>query len=120
MYIIPLSTTPNQTFNCTVPIDGKNRPLSFKLRYNSIAKYWNLTVIDARTKATLIDALPIVVGEYPAANLLEQYDYLNLGSAVVVKEGDLNRAENPDDTNLGSEYYLVWGDTVEQPIRAKV
>lgn len=113
MYIIPLSTAPNQTFNCTVPIDGKNRPLSFKLRYNSIAKYWNLTVIDARTGATLIDALPIMVGEYPAANLLEQYDYLNLGSAVVVKEGDLERAENPDDTNLGTEYYLVWGDTVE-------
>lgn len=113
MYIIPLSTAPNQTFNCTVPIDGKNRPLSFKLRYNNIAKYWNLTVIDARTKATLIDALPIMVGEYPAANLLEQYDYLNLGSAVVVKEGDLDRAANPDDTNLGSEYYLVWGDTVE-------
>lgn len=113
MYIIPLSTAPNQTFNCTVPIDGKNRPLSFKLRYNSVAKYWNLTVIDARTKATLIDALPIMVGEYPAANLLEQYDYLDLGSAVVVKEGNQNRAENPDDTNLGTEYYLVWGDTVE-------
>lgn len=113
MYIIPLSTAPNQTFNCTLPIDGKNRPLSFKLRYNTIAKYWNLTVIDARTNETIIDALPIMVGEYPAANLLEQYDYLNLGSAVVVREGDLKQAVNPDDTNLGTEYYLVWGDTVE-------
>lgn len=113
MYVIPVSTAPNQTFNCTVPIDGKNRPLTFKLRYNNIGEYWNLTVIDARTKETLIDALPLMVGEYPAANLLEQYDYLNLGSAVIVKEGDLDKSENPNDTNLGSEYYLVWGDTVE-------
>lgn len=113
MYVIPLSTAPNQTFNCTIPIDGKNRPLSFQLRYNSIARYWNLTVIDARTKETLIDALPIVVGEYPAANLLEQFGYMNLGSAVVVKEGELQGAKNPDDTNLGTEYYLVWGDTIE-------
>ena len=72
-----------------------------------------MTVIDAVSKATLIDALPIMVGEYPAANLLEQFGYMNLGSAVVVKEGDLQGAENPDNTNLGSEYYLVWGDTIE-------
>ena len=113
MYVIPLTTAPNQTYNCTIPIDGKNRPLSFQLRYNDIAKYWNLTVIDALSKATLIDALPVMVGEYPAANLLEQFGYMNLGSAVVVKEGDLQEAENPDDTNLGTEYYLVWGDTIE-------
>ncbi len=111
MYIIPLTTKPNQTFNCTIPIDGENRPLSFKLRYNSIAKYWNLTIIDGRTKETLIDAIPLMTREYPAANLLEQYDYLGLGSAVIVREGNLP-AENPNDTNLGSEYYLVWGDTV--------
>lgn len=113
MYVIPLTTAPNQTFNCTVPIDGTNRPLTFRLRYNDIAGYWNLTVIDARTKETLIDALPLMVGEYPAANLLEQFDYMGLGSAVIVKEGDLKKAENPNDGNLGSEYYLVWGDTVE-------
>lgn len=113
MYVIPLSTDPNQTFNCAIPIDGNNRLLSFQLRYNSIARYWNLTVIDARTKETLIDALPIMVGEYPAANLLEQFGYLNLGSAVVVKEGELHGTENPNDTNLGTEYYLVWGDTIE-------
>ena len=113
MYIIPLSTEPNQTFNCTIPINGENRALSFRLRYNNIAKYWNLAVIDAITKAVLIDALPLMVGEYPAANLLEQFGYLGLGSAVIVREGELKDAPNPDDTNLGTEYYLVWGDDIE-------
>ncbi len=113
MYVVPLSTEPNQTFNCTIPIDGKNRALSFKLRYNDIAKYWNLTIIDARTNEILVDALPLMVGEYPAANLLEQFDHMGLGSAVIVKEGELKGEANPNDTNLGTEYYLVWGDTIE-------
>lgn len=113
MYVIPLTTEPNQIFNCVIPIDGNNRPLTFRLRYNSIAKYWNLTIIDTRTKVTLIDSIPIIVGEYPAANLLEQYGYLGLGSLVIIKEGDLKTGESPDDTNLGSEFYLVWGDTIE-------
>lgn len=113
MFVVPLSTEPNQTFNCAIPIDGKNRALSFRLRYNDIAQYWNLTIIDARTKETLVDAVPLMVGEYPAANLLEQFDYMGLGSAVIVKEGELQGEAKPNDTNLGSEYYLVWGDTVE-------
>jgi hypothetical protein len=112
MYVIPLTTRPNQTFNCTIPIDGDNRPLSFQLRYNAVAKYWNLTVIDALTKKTLIDALALMVGEYPAANLLEQFSYMGLGSATIVREGEIPTYENPDDKTLGTEYYLVWGDTI--------
>jgi hypothetical protein len=112
MYVIPLTTEPNQTFDCTIPIDGENRQFSFRLRYNSIAEYWNLTVADARTKQTLIDAIPLMAGEYPAANLLGQFSYMKIGSAVIVREGEQPFGENPNDRNLGSEYYLVWGDTL--------
>jgi hypothetical protein len=112
MYIIPLTTQPNQTFNCTIPIDGQNRRLSFALRYNSIADYWNLTVIDGVTNETLIDAIPLQRGQFPAANLLEQYSYMKIGSAVIVHHGKLPPDANPNDRNLGAEFYLVWGDTV--------
>jgi len=112
MYVIPLTTEPNQTFNCTIPINGTNRPLSFQLRYNSIAAYWNLTIIDARTKETMIDAIPLMIGEYPAANLLEQFSYMDIGSAVIVREDDLLETNDPDAENLGAEYYLLWGDTL--------
>ncbi len=112
MYVIPLTTEPNQTFNCTIPIDGVNRRLSFNLRYNSVAAYWSLTVKDGVTNATLIDAIPLLRGQYPAANLLEQYSYMKLGSAVIVHQGELPEGANPDDTNLGAEFYLVWGDTI--------
>lgn len=113
MYVIPLTTEPNQTFHCTIPIDGKNRHLSFDLRYNSIAGYWNLTIKDGVSGTLLLDAIPLMVGQYPAANLLEQYSYMKLGSAVVVRQGELPE-RNPDDTNLGTEYFLVWGgDTID-------
>ncbi|MFV0241379.1 MAG: phage baseplate plug protein [Lacrimispora sphenoides] len=111
VFVIPLTTEPNQSFNCTIPIDGTNRPLSFLLRYNAIAAYWNLTIIDARTRETLIDAIPLMAGEYPAANLLEQFSYMKIGSAVIVREDDLKEIDNPNDKNLSTEYYLVWGDT---------
>ena len=112
MYIIPLTTEPNQQFNCTIPIDGKNRRLSFDLRYNSIAEYWSLTINDGVSMDILIDALPLMRGQFPAANLLEQYSYMKLGSLVVVHQGKLPDGVNPDDITLGTEFFLVWGDTV--------
>jgi hypothetical protein len=112
MYIIPLTTEPNQTFNCTIPVDGRNRRFSFDLRYNSIAKYWNLTVKDGVSGDILIDAIPLMRGQYPAANLLEQFSYMNIGSAVIVHQGKLPPGVDPDSVNLGAEFFLVWGDTL--------
>jgi hypothetical protein len=114
MFVIPLTTEPNQRFQCTIPIDGDNRRLSLELRYNAIAEYWNMTIHDPALRRTLIDSLPILVGEYPAANLLEQYTYLNLGSATVVAVGPADEYANPDDTTLGTNYMLVWGDSIER------
>jgi hypothetical protein len=70
-----------------------------------------LTVIDGVTRDVLIDAIPLMRGEFPAANLLEQYSYMNIGSATIVHHGKLPPDANPNDTNLGAEFYLVWGDT---------
>lgn len=112
MYVIPLTTAPNQKFQCTIPIDGENRRLHFELRYNSVAGYWCMTIHDPELRETLVDSLPILVGEFPAANLLEQYSYLKLGSATIVKVGTVDEHANPDDTTLGTNYALVWGDTL--------
>ena len=113
MYIIPLTTEPNQIFNCTIPIDGKNRRLSFCLRYNWIAEYWSLTIKDGVSGDILIDSIPLQRGQFPNANLLEQYKYMNLGSVTIVHQGKLPQDANPNDTNLGTEFFLVWGDTLD-------
>jgi len=112
MYIVPLTTEPNNTFVCSIPIDGQNRRLSFMFRYNSIAKYWTMRVSDPNERRVLIDSLPVLIGRYPSANLLEQHVHLGIGSATVVQIGPPTESENPDDTTLGTNFYLMWGDTI--------
>lgn len=112
MYLIPLTTHPNQTFRCTIPIDGENRSLQFTLRYIEQAGYWLLSLADGNTGVPLVDNLPVLTGEYPAANLLEQYGYLKIGSAVVVPAGFGNSKLEPNDQTLGTDFVLVWGDTI--------
>lgn len=111
MYVIPLTTQPNQSLLTTIPVDGKNLTLRIGLRYNEQARYWLMSVADGDTGKPLLDAVPVITGAYPAANLLEQYQYLKIGSAVVVPVGPQAGAAEPSDETLGSSFVLVWGDT---------
>ena len=110
--IIPLTTAPNQTFRITVEVDGENLSLQLGLRYNLQARYWVMSVTDGKTGKMLVDGIPILTGVYPAANLLEQYNYLKIGSAVIVPVGPVTEKPEPDDETLGSSFVLVWGDTI--------
>ena len=114
MYVIPLTTDPNQTFQSMIPIDGENRRLSIELRYNDIAKYWVMSITDANTRKMLVDSIPLLAGKYPAANLLGQFGYLGVGSATIVSVGPISECANPDDTTLGASHIIVWGDTIVQ------
>jgi len=110
MFIIPLTSEPNQNFRCVVPINGNNIPLLFSLKYNSEAEYWVMSLTDDITGKRLINALPLISGEYPSANLLDQYSFLNIGSAVIVKTNPDNSDTAPNDKNLGTDFKLLWGD----------
>jgi hypothetical protein len=111
MKIIPLTANPDQTLTCTLPVDNKNITLNLRFRYNTIGEYWWMSATDAITSKMLIDGVPLVTGEYPAADLLEQYAYLGIGSAVIVPVGS-PLIDRPTDANLGTEFVLLWGDTV--------
>lgn len=108
--VIPLTTDPNQTFQTTVSVDNQNITLSLTIRYNEMAGYWVMTITDPTTNIILLDSIPLITGSYPAANVLGQYAYLGIGSAYVVKAGAVNM-DYPDDTNLGTDFLLVWSDT---------
>lgn len=112
MYEIPITSDPNQNFKCTIPVDGENRSFIFNLKYNTQAKYWTMTISDDITGKMLIDSLPLISGEYPSANLLEQYSYLNIGSAVIIKANPDIEIDCPDEKNLGTGFKLIWGDTL--------
>lgn len=109
MYKIPLTNSPNQTFTCIVPVNGKNVNLRFDLWYNGQGNYWSISIYDVKTEKPMISNLPMLVSAGVFSNILYQLDYMKIGIAIVVPlvPDDLS---NPNDENLGSSYALVWGD----------
>lgn len=111
MYLIPATSEPNQTFQCIVPVDGGTRTFEMHFSYNAVAEYWEMSASDVDTGEELVTAVPLLSGEYPAANLLEQFAFLGMGAAVMVPVGLPDRSREPSADSLGSEYVLVWSDT---------
>lgn len=103
--IVPLTPTPNCKFSSKIYIDGNNTVLNFELRYNELAGYWTLNISNDK-KEPLVFNLPVI----PAQNVLEQYEHLQIGRAYVLPAQTVAE-EWPGRYTLGSEWYLVWGDT---------
>ena len=111
MFIVPLSTNPNQTFNIIIPVDGVNRSFKVDLWYNEVAEYWLLTATDLRNQEVLFRNIPLLVSENSMLNILRQINYKEIGMACVLPRIIDYSKSMPDDKNLGTEYVLVWGDT---------
>lgn len=111
LYQIPVTNEPDQKFNITMPINGVNTLYKVRLRYNRIANYWVLTLAD-KSGNIILDGIPLVAGDPPAANIFGQFAYLGIGGMAVVKQGQPS-VDSPDDTTLGTQFILVWGDISE-------
>ncbi|MGG1268008.1 hypothetical protein [Brevibacillus laterosporus] len=59
----------------------------------------------------LVDAIPLLPSEYPAANLLDSHSYLKIGKAVIVSLNGDNSMPTFD--SLGKEHLVVWSDDIE-------
>ena len=136
MQVIPLSTSPSQSLTLQLTVDGKPLILNIVIKYNEMAQYWILTIKDAANNL-LVDSVPVLTGNYPAANILGQQQYLGIGSWYIVNVSNLklevgsetgygqgffgsgpyggSLAESgfdyPDDNNLGTDFQLWIGDT---------
>lgn len=108
--VLPIMPATNQTFTCTLPIGSENITLDFSLTYNTPGGYWFMGIADHSTGNSLVDALPLVPGDYPAANLLGPHKYLNIGSVVLMSVTDDNSMPTFD--SLGKDHILVWSDNV--------
>lgn len=106
MYVIPLTTSPNQTFTSTIPIDGSKIKFNFFLRYNTESSCWVLDISDSSNNS-LVAGINLVT----EVNLLEQYSYLKIGSAYLVKVDTSLTYDSPNENNLGTSFVLLWGDT---------
>ena len=102
-YTIPVNSDPNQSLACTIPINNKNIRLNLKIFYNDVAGYWTMRISD-KDNNILVDSVPLLTG-----NFLEQYQYLGIGSAYIVNNGN-SSMDSPDNTNLGTDFLLVWSD----------
>ncbi|SFE43328.1 hypothetical protein SAMN04487969_102495 [Paenibacillus algorifonticola] len=109
--VIPLIPSTNQTLVCTLPVDDQNITLQFSFTYNHIGKYWWFSVIEMPSKVLLLDSAPLVVGFFPAGNLLRQFSYMEIGSAFIVPANDNFIRDIPNFDNLGTDFYLMWSDT---------
>jgi hypothetical protein len=107
--IVPLNVAQNQQFSAQLTINGAPLTLLLELSFNSMAGYWELFISNV-TGTALIANVPLVTGLYPAANLLAQYQYLQIGSAYLLNTGNAV-VDYPSQSNLG-QFSLLWGDNV--------
>ena len=102
--IVPFQAIPNHRFSAVVPIDGGNTKLAFYLKYNEIAEYWTVEI--SKDGEVVLSGLPIK----PAQNILEQFAYLQIGSAYIVPRSEAQK-QWPGAADFSSDWYVVWGDT---------
>ena len=112
MYIIPLTNSPNQSFVCTIPINGENKELRFSLWYNYQAEYWLLSLSDVKSGEELIANFPLLTSKNRFFNILAQVTYMNIGMCFMLPSVDKSGEylSQASDENIATDYYMIWGD----------
>ena len=108
-YKIPLDPEDEQRFDITLDIAGESVDLNLHLRYNSEGDFWSMDIAQASDGTMLISNMPLLTGEYPAADILGQFQHLGLGSSVVIKTTDETVLDYPNLESLGTDFVLMWG-----------
>jgi hypothetical protein len=91
-----------------VNVKGNSITLNLALSYNTMMSYWEMTIRDAQQNP-LVFNLPLLTGDYPDANLLQQFEYLGIGSAYIINASG-SADDYPGPNNLGTDFMLIWGD----------
>ena len=107
--IIPLNPSLTQGFSVQLTVNAQPLTLNFSLAYSVMAGVWQMAVADVNGNV-LVASIPLITGLYPGANLLAQYQYLQIGSAYLLNTGNAP-VDYPGTNNLG-QFSLLWGDNV--------
>lgn len=105
--LIPVTSNPTQTLQVTISPDGTIISLSLVIRYLEMAGVWSLTIKDAVSGNLILDSIPLICGEFPAANLLSQYIYLGLGSWYCINLSGTTLEDWPGKSSLGGDFGLL-------------
>ena len=107
--LVPLTLSQAQTFAVQLTVNTQPLTLNLTLTYSPMSGYWQMAVADVNGNS-LIASVPLITGLYPAANLLAQYQYLQIGSAYLLNTGT-SALDYPGVNNL-NQFSLLWGDNV--------
>ena len=102
----------NQEVQTTLMINDVNRSLKIVIDWNKIAGYWVMGVIDDASGNFLVDSIPLVTGliNSESLNILRAFGYLKMGKVYLVPTAKETSTDYPNQTNLNSEFALVWDD----------
>lgn len=110
LWQIPVTSDPNQTLQVSLSIDNTSLDLQLEFHYNSEAGYWTMDVA-AQDGDYYVVGVPLLPGVYPAANILQPYAYMGIGSAYVVPVAVNVTEDWPGENTLGTDFQLWWSDT---------
>lgn len=109
--VLPVNSSPNQTFEVSLPIDSQNRKFRFFFSWNPIGQYWQFDLYDINNNGVqLLSNMPVGPINYPYNNVLIRYVYKEIGSLYIINVSDVVY-DRPHLNNLGTDWVLVWGDT---------
>jgi len=100
----------NQLDRVVLNINNKNTVLFVKLRWHKKIQRWLMSIFD-EDNSPVIRNIPLVPSyDFPAANLLNQFEYLQIGEASVFPTVVNPTTAMPVFENLGAkkEWGLVW------------
>ena len=104
--VIPLTNAPNQQLQVTLQINGGTLTLNLIVSWNQVGLFWVMQILDQNFNALLSD-IPLLTGFWPAANILEPFDYMGIGGATVINQG--GDGDWPDVNGWGTgSYILIW------------
>lgn len=109
MVKIPLTNSPNQTFTCSVPINGANKRFKFNLWYNYQANYWLFSLYDVQNESWIFLNLPLLVYKGSEWNIIHQLDYMKIGICIILPVVE-DKVGNPTKDDIGTHYLMIWGD----------
>lgn len=103
-----IASLPNQTVKVNLKVGEETKVFNLIFNYREVCKYWTMTVKDSYLN-DLISNIPIVTGGglLEAGNLLMQYGYKDIGSAIIYKAKE-NELDYPDEFSLGTDFELYW------------
>lgn len=114
MIKVPLTNSPNQRFQITLPVNDENIQFLFELWYNEQANYWLLSLTNKTKQEKVFVNLPLLASKSDVfGNMMCQLEYKEVGICYVIPTSE-DLKSMPNDMDLGTAYIMIWGDNNEQ------